>query len=145
MENFDITSANAAMILTVEKLFPAGINLQMFGTDQMYDAPTTDIAEARMGVDGKLVMGYIPGIQVVSFTLEAASPSLADLSQLAEAMDANKRPYLCTLVATLPAIRRRYTWSRGGLLTPQRAIPAAKTLQPTTWTFNFEKFETAGI
>ena len=76
LPNFDITSANAEAILTVEQIFPAGIQLQMFGTDQAVNMDAIDITETRKGVDGKMVAGYTPVIYPVTITLEAASPSL---------------------------------------------------------------------
>lgn len=144
-QNLDITAANAVLILTVEEIFPSGIELQMFGTDQAYDAPAADMAETRMGVDGFMVAGYVPNIQQVTVTLEAASPSRAQLATVAAAMVTNRRVYACTLTATLPAVNSRFTWTRGVIRNAARALSAAKTLQPTTWQFDFEKFESAGI
>ncbi len=109
-QNFDITSANAVLILTAEIIFPSGIELQMFGTDQAYNADAVDMAETRMGVDGYMVAGYVPNIQPVTITLEAASPSRAALATLAGAMVSNKTVYACTLVASLPSVNARYVW-----------------------------------
>jgi hypothetical protein len=144
-QNYDVTSANAELILTVAELFPAGIQLQMFGTDQIYNADAVDMAETRMGADGYMVAGYTPNIQAVTITLEASSPSRFQLAILAEAMVTNKRPYLCNLIATLPAVNSRFVWSKGVLQNTARALSAARTLQPTTWLFHFERFESAGL
>ena len=61
MPNFplgDITSANATLVLIVNGLFPAGVRLQQFATDQSYSQDELTIAEDRMGVDGGLVAGW---------------------------------------------------------------------------------------
>ena len=143
--NFDITSANAELVLTVGEIFPAGIILQMFGTDQSFTMDAVDVTETRMGVDGKLVAGYMPVIYPVTLTLEAASPSRFSLSTLWEAMAANRRIYACGLVAALPGIGERLTWSTG-VLKKGIVVPAAqKVLGPTTWTFHFEKLERARL
>lgn len=141
--NFDITSANAELVLMVEEIFPAGIALQMFGTDQAYNMDAVDVAETRMGVDGKMVAGYIPVIYPVTITLEAASPSRFALSTLWEAMAVNRRIYKCGLVATLPSLGERVVWSAGVLKNGLVVPPAQKVLGPTTWLLHFEKLERA--
>ena len=111
--NMDITSANAELVLTAEEVFPNGIALQMFSTDQSYGTESQQMAETRMGVDGHLAAGYVPAVKVVTVNLEAASPSYPYLAALASAMETNRKPYRCTLVATIPAIGRTLTWSIG--------------------------------
>ncbi|MDR3037882.1 MAG: hypothetical protein LBV21_01085 [Candidatus Adiutrix sp.] len=144
-KNFDITSANAEAILTVEEVFPAGIVLQMFGTDQAVSMESIEIAETRKGVDGKMVAGYTPVIYPVSITLEAASPSYRDLALLHEATARNRKPYQCALVVTVPSIQVVFTWSTGTLKSGTPAPPLQKVLAPTTWVFDFQDFERAGV
>lgn len=141
--SFDITSANAELVLTVDELFPGGIVLQMFGTDQAANMDAVDITETRMGVDGHMVAGYMPVIYPVTITLEAASPSRFSLSTVWEAMTTNKRIYSCGLVCTLPGIGERLTWSHGVLKNGTIMPPLEKVLGTTTWLFNFEKLERA--
>jgi hypothetical protein len=143
--NFDITSANAELVLTVAEIFPSGIILQMFGTDQAFNMEAVDVTETRMGVDGKLVAGYTPVIYPVTVTLEAASPSRFSLSTVWEAMAANRKIYPLGLVATLPSIGERLTWSTGVLKNGVVVPPAEKVLGPTTWLLHFEKLERARI
>ncbi|MDL2315513.1 hypothetical protein LJC59_00320 [Desulfovibrio sp. OttesenSCG-928-A18] len=143
--NMDITSANAELVLTVESLFPSGIVLQMFGTDQAANMDAVDITETRMGVDGKMVAGYTPVIYPVTVTLEASSPSRFSLSTVWEAMAANRKIYVCGLVCTLPSIGERLTWSTGVLKNGVVVPSLQKVLAPTTWLFHFEKLERAKI
>ena len=145
IENFDITSANAELVLTVDEIFPAGIVLQQFGADQAFNMDAIDITETRMGVDGKMVVGYTPAIYPITITLESSSPSRFSLSTLWEAMVANKRPYICGLVATLPSTGERLTWSMGVLKNGAPVPSGQKTLQPTTWLFHFEKLKRARV
>ena len=58
----DITSANAKLILTCEELYPSGVELQMFSTNQAWNADALQVAETRMGVDGHMAAGYVPNI-----------------------------------------------------------------------------------
>lgn len=143
--NFDITSANAELVLTVAEIFSSGIVLQMFGTDQAFNMDAVDVTETRMGVDGKMVAGYTPVIYPVTITLEAASPSRFNLSTVWEAMAANRKIYACGLVATLPSIGERLAWSTGVLKNGVVVPPAQKVLGPTTWLFHFEKLERARL
>lgn len=143
--NMDITSANAELILTVADIFPSGIVLQMFGTDQSYNMDAVDIAETRMGVDGKMVAGYVPVIYPVTITLEASSPSRFSLSTVWEAMKTNRKIYVCNLICTLPSVGERLSWS-GGVLKNGQVVPSGqKTLGPTNWSFDFEQLERARI
>lgn len=141
VSNLDITCANASAVLTVEQIYPSGIELQMFATDQAIGMNGVNVAETRKGVDGRLVGGFVPAIYPVNITLEAASPSRQALATLWQAMTHNKRVYACNLLCTVPSIGVVYTWSIG-ILKNGAPFPAMqKTLAPTTWQFDFQDFE----
>ena len=74
----NITSANAVLVLGVEELYPVGVQLTNFATDQMISSDDMEIAQARMGVDGGLAAGYVSNPFSLTITLEASSPSLTD-------------------------------------------------------------------
>ena len=137
----DITSANATAVLTVDKLYPAGIELQMFGTDQAISQDSLEIAQTRMGVVGRMVAGVTPNILPVTITLEAASPSFTALSNLWAKIDAEKRIYQCTLVCTVPSVSQIFTWTTGVLLSGVPFPSLGKVLAPTTWVFHFERLK----
>lgn len=145
VQGLDITSANAEAILTVEEIYPEGIQLQMFGTDQAVAMDAIDISETRKGVDGKLVGGYVPTIYPVTITLEASSPSHTSLASVWEAMATNKRVYACNLVVTVPSIGVVYTWSVGIMKNGAPFPSLLKVLSPTTWSFDFQDFEHSEI
>ena len=48
----NITSANSVLVLGVEQLYPVGVQLTNFATDQMLSSDDMEIAQVRMGVDG---------------------------------------------------------------------------------------------
>lgn len=143
--NMDITSANAEAVLSAEEIFPNGITLQQFATDQSFAPEAQDLAETRMGVDGHLAAGQTPNIKVVTISLEASSPSYEYLRNLAMAMDVNRKPYRCTLVVRVPSIGMVYTWSIGVLKSGTWVPAAKKVLDPTQWTFHFEKLEVSSL
>lgn len=139
--NFDITSANCSLVLTVEEIFESGIELQMFATDQSFSQGDSQVAETRMGVDGKMVAGYTPNIKEVTIMLESASPSYSALAQVYRASETNKRVYRCTLVAESPSLGLVWTWSNGVMYSGQ-IVPAAKQVfDPTTWVFHFSDLD----
>lgn len=142
---FDITSANATLVLTVDELFPAGVNLEMFAADQSYAMESNEMTLTRMGVDGHMVAGWIPAEKTVTIMLEAASPSHESLFQVWAASETNKKPYQCSLVATVPSIGKVYTWSKGYMTNATPAPSAKQVLDPTSWTFKFESLEVSDI
>lgn len=133
----NITSANASLVLVVDKIIPAGVQLEHFSTDQAFSQSEITVVEDRMGVDGHLAAGWIPAIKTVQVSLEANSPSLVYMDMLQRAMENNREIYECTLVATLPALRKVYTWSKGVLKSGTLVSSAKKVLDPTAWTFDF--------
>lgn len=141
----NITSANATAILIVQTIFPNGIELQQFGTDQAISMENITMAVTRMGIDGKMAAGYIPTIYPVSITLEASSPSTSALWQIAGLMKQSKDLYECTLTARIPSISQTYIWS-GGVLKTGTLFPNEKqVLDPTTWQFDFADMTVAPI
>ena len=141
----DITSANATLILTVEDLFPQGVQLYMFATDQSLSMGELTVAETRMGVDGNLVAGFVPNPKEVNIMLEAASPSYASLATLYRATEQKRGIYQCTLIATVPSISQVYTWTAGVMVKGTPVPPFKKVLDPTSWTFHFARLTIAGV
>lgn len=140
----DITSANATLVLTVDLLFPAGIQLEQFATDQSYSMDELTIAEDRMGVDGNLVAGWVPSIKPVTIMLEASSPSYFALTQLYRACEAKRGFYRCGLVAAVPSIGKTFIWSQGVLKSGTPVPAGKKVLDPTTWKFDFGQLVVQG-
>lgn len=137
-QNFDVTSANAEVILAVEDLYPSGISLQQFSVDNVASAEPVEVTETRRGVDGKMVAGVIKNVTSVTIVVEAASPSLPALEYIRDAMKANNRPYECTLTIYQPALEKVKTYVRGVLKSAPPMPAIQRTLQPTSWTFDFE-------
>lgn len=140
-QNLDITAANASAVMTVEDLYPNGIKLERFSTDAAIVADSQQVAETRMGVDGKMAAGVTPNIYPVTVTLEANSPTATSFSTIYEAMNANKRLYVCNLTIKTPSIGRTYQFSNGVLQTANPMPALNKVLAPTTWVFHFESME----
>lgn len=139
--NYDVTSANAEIVMTIPGLYPAGIRVEGFSTDNMISAENVGLAETRMGVDGHMAAGVVNNVIPVTITLEAASDSRRAFETLRDAQRANKKPYFVTMVVNYPSIDLVKTF-KGGVLVSAPSMPTGgKTLQPTTWTFHFESVE----
>lgn len=136
-ELLNITSANATLLLSADIVIPSGVLLSQFSTDQSFSMGEATIVEDRMGVDGHLAAGWIPGIKTVTIALEAASPSIEYLSLLYKTMEVNRTIYNVTLIATVPSIRKIYTWTKGVLKSGTPVASGKKVLDPTSWTFDF--------
>ena len=141
----NITDADAVIILTVENLYPSGVQIQGFSTDTAWTAGDSQIAEARMGVDGKLSAGYTPAPRTVTITLEANSPSLPILSNIVEASQVTRKPFKCQKYITIPALGKECTLANGVLQTGHDISDGKKVLDPSQFTFIFESSKSASI
>ena len=141
----NITSANAVLVLGVEELYPVGVQLTNFATDQKLSSDDLEIAQARMGVAGGLAAGYVPNPFSLTITLEAASPSLTVMQSLLMAMKTNKTTYKCSVTLTIPSIKQVHFWRNGVLANGNPVTAPKKTLDPTSWKFVFQDYYTAGF
>lgn len=134
----DITSANLAAYMTVRELFPAGFELQQFSTSNAVAQGDDTFAETRMSVDGQMVAGFTPSIKTVTIVLEPSSPSIKYFDTLIKAEAANKRKYWVDLSVTYPSTGMIRQYTKGVLKTGKLTPDAQATLQPITYTFDFE-------
>jgi hypothetical protein len=141
----NITDADAVIILTVENLYSSGVQIQGFSTDTAWTSGDAQIAEARMGVDGKLSAGYTPQPRTININLEASSPSLEVMRNIVESSQLNKAVYTCTMNITIPAQGKEYTLTNGVLQTAHDLSDGKKTLDPSQFTFLFEQCKSSSI
>lgn len=140
----NITSANATLVLTVEDLFPAGVELTQFSTDRIFETDEHEFAQGRMGVDGHMAAGFVPNPWNVTINLEASSPSQRVMEQISAAMATNRRTYDVSLTVSLPSLQKVITFSDGFLRSGKDVPGASKVLDPTTWGFTFGRREETG-
>lgn len=139
--SLDITSANATIALSCS-LFST--NLQQFSADTSYEGDEEQMAETRMGVDGKMVAGQTPSIKTVTVHLEASSPSMQYLVLLKQSMETNRKIYPCNMVISIPSLGKKITYSNGVLQSAKDTPDGKKVLDPTSWTFHFESKSVEG-
>ena len=137
----DVTSANIAAWMTVKELFPAGFQLQQFSTSNAVAQGDDTSAETRMSVDGQMVAGYTPTIKTVTIVLEPSSPSIRYMEIWQKAEATGRRKYWCDLTVTYPSTGKVRKFKNGVLKTGKLTADAQATLQPITYTFDFESVE----
>lgn len=135
----NITSANSTAILTVDELFPAGIQIEGYSTDTAWALDEITTGEARIGIDGRMSAGKTFTTKSLTLTLEPTSPSISALYTLYSAQENNIRLYNLGLVISLPSIGQRYVYTDGAMLTFQGMPSLSQLLDPITVGFEFGK------
>lgn len=145
MANNNITSANSTAVLVVESLYPAGIILENYATDQAIAQDELVLSQSRMGVDGKIVHGMTPKEKVLTITFEASAPCVESINNVALAMMNNKTIYNCTLIVTIPSISAVYTYTFGAL-TSGKVFPDVKgVLDPVSYKLTYQDMKKSVI
>ena len=139
--NRNITSANATGVIIVEDIFPSGITLDTFATDAALALDEETIAETRMGVDGKMVAGYVPSIKVLTLTLEPVSNAAKALDVVSATSRLNMNVYFCSLTFSVPALKQVWTFNNGVLKTLKSVPDVKKVLDIRTFKFDFESID----
>lgn len=140
-----ITSANAILMIGVTGLFPTAQKIEGFATDDMFDFDALELAEAQMGVDGRLTGGYVPSPLRGSLNLQADSPSNDFFESWNAAQVQTKEIYYAFGTLTIPGIGRKFTMPKG-IMTTWMPIPSAgKLLRPRKASMVWEGYTPAPI
>ena len=134
----DITSANAAIVITCPGVLIAPSQLQGFAADDIFDVDPLEIAETMMGVDGYLSAGVVFNPVVQSYTLMAGSPSTPVFDQIYTQSRSNEAIYFIQASVKLLSIGMKYNLINGVLVTYPPIPSAKKLLQPRKFTIRWE-------
>lgn len=141
MANRDITSANSKIILICPELFPIGVELQQFSTDQSITQGDEEMASDRIGVDGKMVAGWVPTIKSVTIALEASSPSASVFDTIYKHSKSAHKVYWINLIVTVPSLGKVIVY-KNGVLKNWKLMPDHKqVLDPINAVIDFESVE----
>lgn len=133
-----ITSANSALTLQIEGLYPVPQSIQGYATDDAFAADDVTNVETMMGVDGKLSGGFTPQPTKLTITLQADSASNDVFDNWIAAQKAARETYISNAAISLPGTRGKYIFTRG-FLTSNSSMPGAKkVLQPRKFEITFE-------
>lgn len=137
----DITSANAVLTISPRAagLIGAGaFTVEGFASDDAFMADAVDIAEAVMGVDGKMSIGVVPYITKQLITLQADSPSVSLFETIVGAQNTLRQPIILDAILSLPSVAKSYTFVKGGLTRITPFPPGKKILQPLQYEISWE-------
>jgi len=125
---FTITSLNASFTLSVDLLYPNGINLSEFGVDDAFTTDLVDANETQVGVDGFGVAGLVPMAPGMTIRLLASSLSVQVFENwIGGQIQARDVLYARALI-TLPSVGRKYTCFKGSLMRVSTLADARKVL-----------------
>ncbi len=140
-----ITAANSSFVLAIAGVFPVPIPIEGYATDDAFTNEVFPMAQALMGVDGKLSSGYTPEPKKLTVMLMPDSPSLEVFDAWRQATETAKEVFLAEATIVLPALGKTYNM-RKGTLTSATGIPGVKkVLQPAQFEITFESIQPAAI
>jgi hypothetical protein len=121
-----ISASDAVLTITVPPIIPSPIQLQGFGTDDVFDIPSIKSVETMMGVDGILSGGFVYVEIKQTITLQADSLSnQAVFDAWWAQMQGSKSVYVASGLIKLPSVATKYILTNG-YLTGYKPAPAAK-------------------
>jgi hypothetical protein len=138
----DITSANSVLTVAPRAagLIGSGgaFTVEGYASDSAFMAEDVDVAEARMGVDGKLSVGHTPYIVKQTITLQADSPSITLFEAILNAQNTLRQPIVLDAVLSLPAVSKNYVFTKGAMTRATPFPPGKKVLEPVSYELSWE-------
>ena len=129
-----ITSANSVLMLRCAGVYDNYITMQGFQADNAWGFGDANIAETRMGVDGKQSMGYTPHEVEWILHLEANSPSIEHMENIRKDFNANMETRPIDTVVEIPSVKKRYS-ATGALVKLTGGASGQKLLAGSQYTF----------
>jgi hypothetical protein len=133
-----ITSANSVFMLSVVPLFPVPQKLEGYSADDSFAVDAKETAETVFGIDGKLSAGYVFNPTNLTITIMPDSPSLNIFETWINAEAVAREKMVCNATVQLPAIGKKYTLTKGFLISHKPFADNKRTLQPMPFVIRFE-------
>ena len=137
----DITSANSVLTISPRAagLIGAGaFTVEGYASDSAFMAEDVDVAEARMGVDGKMSVGHTPYIVKQTITLQADSPSIALFETIINAQNTLRQPIVLDSVLAIPSVQKSYVFTKGAMTRITPIPPGKRVLDPQSYEISWE-------
>jgi hypothetical protein len=126
----DITSANAAFLISVPAILPVPQQLQGFAADDIFDVDDVDGTETQLGVDGTFAGGMIFAAKPMNIAFLASSASIAFFDAWYAGQQANFAAYPAFGNITFTGIGTSYVLTTGFLTRYKPMADAKRVLQP---------------
>ena len=140
-----ITSANAAIVLTVPDVNPIPQILSGFAADDAFIHEAFEMTETRMGVDGILSAGYTPNPKKWRVIFQPDSPSILVFDNWGLAMEAAKEAYPASMQIVLKSIGKAYDFDTGWLRNFKKLPDARRVLEPQEYEIEWQSIVPAPI
>lgn len=135
-----LTSADSVFFLTITDLFPVPFVVERYSINNPFSNSKVTLSETRRTLDNKLERGYIPGTVITSVTLEPTSNTRPIIIQWASASITTQSAYSCNGSLTIPGLGEEYILTNGALLDVDLLVSSAKTLNPISFSIEWEGF-----
>lgn len=132
-----ITAADVTMIISIQQVYPAGVNLIGFGVDDAFIAEIADTAETQVGVDAFGVAGYRPREITMSIRFLASSPSTIVFENWQMAQDQITGILSASAIITIPSVGRKYACGTGVLMRVSSMPEVRRVLANREWRINW--------
>ncbi|MCH3837588.1 phage tail fiber protein, partial [Campylobacter jejuni] len=89
--------------------------IEGYATDEAFAFEAVQLAQAVMGVDGRMSAGYTPQPVVQTISIQADSPSKFIFEAWIAAMKTAREVFYSNGTLAIPSLERKYTLQRGVL------------------------------
>lgn len=134
-----LTNANSVLTLAVGDLDIGPVQLQGFGTNDMFDTTAIKSAEVMVGVDGVKSQGYIAFLVPFKFTLQADSLSIDVMDAIQEAQEAAQETYELSMSLSAPGLGKLWTFINGTITEFKKTPKGEKLMQAQSYEITFGK------
>ena len=132
---YTITSANAVLMIRCKGVYDTAVAIHGFQADNAWGWGDANIAETRMGVDGKQSIGYTPHETPLTLYLEANSPSKKIMENIRADFNKNMEVRYIEIWVELNSTKERY-YGKGTMVKMTGGSSGKKTLEGTSYDFN---------
>jgi len=141
-----LTSLDVVLVLTIPGVYPNGVQLQGFKTDDIFDLAAVKPNVTRFGVDGILSSGKQLQPRVMKIHLEASSESQQVFDDWYNAENTSPADSIAaSMTALFPSNGREYTCIRG-FLTDYKDMPdAKKVLDPLSYEITWQSVQKTAV
>lgn len=143
MADKTITAMNSVLILTHPVLYPAGVKIEGFSTDQMISADDAEKSVAQMGVDGKMSVGRVPYLTAWTITLSPDSDSNTVFENIEKYERIQREVSKMTFAFTIPALNEARTFSKTVVTNYNPLPPHGRTIGARAYKLASERVDSA--
>lgn len=140
-----LTTANSAMTLQAEGVFPVPFSVQGYSTDDSFSTEDVSPVEVQMGVDGHLSAGFVPYPTKMIISLQADSPSIGRFDDIIAVQKADREAVELNGTLLIQGTGEKFAMTRGFLTSLTPISSGKKVLQPRKFEITFQNIDKAPL